>query len=306
MKKIVVPSIILIIVLVLGGGWNYLNTLKTSLKPDYAKQISSLATLRTKIDQATILYQDDSENKTGSKTNVLGASTSKDPRSVISGQIGQVLGIEDNQSMKRSRDIVEIFSQSMEEIKKISDTNTSISHTTGLALLKSSFGVKAPIEETAKFVTDINPILDLLKKEQDLSISAYSTGYDLGATLQLALIRADEESIKKLEVKINDLQKLVDEEKTLNTAGLPTELKTILDKNLANEDKMVSTFKGIPDIIRKKDIVALQKVVQSLVVDVSGDGVKTTTDLISFLRNNTTMRSVDTIKDKWSDASKSL
>jgi len=306
MKKIVVPSIILILILVLGGGWYYLNTLKTSLKPDFAKQISSLSSVRTKLDQITILYQDDSEKKTDTKTNVLGASTAKDPRIAVSSGVEKVLGIEDNQSMKRSRDIVELLSQSIEEVKKISDTNTSISSTAGLTLLKSSFGVKAPIEETSKLVTEISPILDTLKKEEDLSIKAFSIGFDLGATLQLALIRADEESIKKLETKINDLQKLSDEEKTLSKASLPAELKQILEKNTASSEKMFVGLKDIPDILRKKDIIALQKKIQTLLVDVSGDGVKTTTDLISFLRNNTTMRSVDSIKDKWSDASKSL
>jgi hypothetical protein len=307
MKKLLIPIVIVVLLLLAGGGgYYYLSSLKSSLKPDYAKQITSLQSLRTKVDQVTVLYQEGTSNNSDTKTGVLGASVSKDPKANVSKQVGQVLGIEDNQNLKRSRDIVEVLTQASEELTKISSTNTSISNNPGLALLKTSFGVKAPTESTAKMVADIAPILDVLKKEEDLGIRAYSTGYDLGASLQLALMRADEESIKKLEAKISDLEKLSDEEKALTKLPMPAELKAIFDKTSASTEKTITQFKDIPDIIRKKDLLALQKKVATMLVDTSGDSVKNVTDLITFLRSNAALRSIDTVKEEWSAASKTL
>lgn len=233
---------------------------------------------------------------------VLGAYTGAKGKEEAVNKMGQILGIEDSASLKNSREIVELLTQSLEEAKKLSDTNTRIFSTSGLSLLNSIFKVNPPIDETNSFLNSINPILDTLKKEEALSVKAHSLGFDLGAAFQLAIINPDEESIKTLEDKIKSLESLGEEEKQLLSSNIPIELRHVLEKSISSGNSGINQFKDIPVILRNKDGLALQNKLANLLIEASGNSVKIKVEMVTFLKNDSTIRSIDSLKDQWSDS----
>jgi hypothetical protein len=313
MNKLFIALVVLVVVIVgiLGGGWYYLGTVKTALQPSFITQVNSFKTVREKVDAATVMYQEDAQPSVpqanqNKQVKVLGAKTTRNLKEEAIERMGVVLGIEDTAEMKRSRDIVEVLTQAEEAVRKISDTNISLTSNSSLSFLQSFMKVNPPTHDTQNFVSDITPILEVLRKEQDLTVRAYSTGFDLGASFQLAVMRADEDSVAQLERKINDLSRLSDEEIALAQMPMPTELKQILDSSATQGQTVVKQFKDIPSIIRKKDALALQKSLTNMVVDSTGASVKQKSALVSFLKNNATLRSIDSLKTQWSDSSKRL
>jgi hypothetical protein len=310
MNKTVLFVVALILVLLTGvggGGWYYLSTQKDLVKTESSKQAESLGKVNERIQAVTTIYQQLGEQKSEQPVRVLGAQTPANNRQQdILQKSQQVLGIEDSETLQKSRDIIEIITQSEEELKKLNSGLNRISSIGGLSLFSQMNNLELPISQTQTFHTQITPILEVIKSAEQIGIEAHKTGYDLGASLAIALQRADEDSIKKLEEKISALDALVSQEAALSQKDIPTELKSILQATNAQSVQVVSGFRDLPAIIRRRDVLALQKAITDMQVNTVVESEKIKVDFVSFLRNNETIRSAATLQDQWREVNSSL
>ena len=92
----------------------------------------------------------------------------------------------------------------------------------------------------------------------------------------------------------------------MSQKDIPAELKSILQATNAQSVQVVSGFRDIPAIIRRRDVLALQKSITDMQVNTVVESEKIKVDFVSFLRNNETIRSAATLQDQWREVNSSL
>lgn len=297
-----IGAIILVItVLILGGlgfaGSNYYaSSQKKELKTLAKKESQELVNLKDKYRKIVDVIRENS-GQTKQKDTVLGINSQNNPA---------VLGLEDSPNIISARKLNELYRDSRNLVKDIGDQNNQIKTKVNNPLIRVFLKSGGPVDKTNQFTADTNKILEFLEKTNSLEIKAATDGYELGVALGEAIIKNGEQSaIDRLNDKISLLDDIVKEEKTL--AGIvPEELKEEFRKNLKNEDKVLTDFKELPDLIKNHDAVGLKNKVTDLSTAVSVETETGLVKLMDFWQNNKTIRATEELQKEWDSFSAQL
>lgn len=306
MTKLIYLIGVLLVVFVLGIGgtsWWYVQDISNIYRTESRKIATDFGDLEIKLQAVIGIYETQQSARLDTskeRVRVLGAATSEQPiRRSIKEQVGQVLGLEDSPQLQLQREIEEGLNQTIEQLNIVREKNNAIKNANIIPELTLMAKLSAPTRETDEMVEGLQVILSVLKKETALTIRAHSTGYELGLALETAVEKFDEESIAKLEEKIQTLRTLVSEEKRLLNENIPNELKNLLEKSVALSNTQLKIFEALPLQLRNKDLKGLSDNLKSLVASSTMDGNTMQVELVSFLKNDKSIRSVSTVRESW-------
>jgi hypothetical protein len=301
-------SVVIILVLVLavvGGGIlssNYANQQKKEIKELSEKQAKDFSELQVRYQEIVNEYKESSKEAHETSSELTTTKLSQ-----ASADNTQVLGLEDSPVIVSRRRLLELYKDGNDLTKQIMDRNKVIEGKVNNPIVKLVVKGESPVKKTNEFGAESSKIFTFFEKNTEIEIKAVTVGYDLGMALGDSINKnGDEESIKKLEEKIEDLKALAKEESEIDTATVPDDLKDTFEKSKKNSEMIVDTFTKIVDYLRKKDVGALQRAFEDISKDAAVEGEKSNVVLTSFWQNSSNIRSAESLHKEWANFANSL
>jgi len=270
---IVITSILFLLLFIGTGVWGFFTYKKEkeTLRLACTEQVTKITDLEAHYANIVTYLKNSSKStengRQGTNTSVLGISDIN-----FEGQesidVGKVLGLEDSLAVKNTREYIEMLRNALNTVNGIKEKNQEVDkRVSDLLVFGKIIGkVDLPIEETDEFVNKTEPLLTYLRDLESLSLVVLTKGYEFGAAIEETYLRgADDESVRKLEEKLNDIRSLKKDYQAIDTSGISQDLRSAHDKSLNSFDSDLKIFVDIVDAMKAKDAVALQKAFISLV-----------------------------------------
>ncbi len=215
----------------------------------------------------------------------------------------KVLGLEDSPAMKQLRELGELYREGKKTANEIDSNSFNIGLKINSFPLNFFFSKNRPlIERTEAYAEEATYFLDYLDKENSMSIRAITVGFELGIAFEEAILRgADEASIKNYEDKLKELERLITDYRNIDTSKLTEDLREEHRKEAARADDEVEVFYELLEALKNKDIEALERALQSLMLDIVSGYETSLVETITFWQKNPTVRGIEELEEDWEE-----
>lgn len=288
-------------------GYYFVTNQKKEVKDLAKKQVEDFKQLENKygdivklIKESQNVEEQGSQKLLGLETEAKEASpsTEEDLKEEIQ---AQVLALEDDPSIALSRRLGELYRQAEGIAEEIGRTNDAlVAKTSALPLNLILPTPKELTTKTADFSRQTTSLFGYLSAVNTLGIKISTLGYGIGMAINEAITReADDTSVKSLENKITELNGLRDEFLQIDTTQLSDKLRQEHYDSLKSFEETKKLFTDILDSLRQKDLNAIIKSFQSLLLQASSSSESSLVETLSFWQDDPTLRSVGDLKKEW-------
>lgn len=294
---------VFLILLLVGCSFLFFRKQKNELKDLTQNQLDKINSLQTTYDAIITVIKETPEEEGASTTHqLLGAQISLEEPTAESDQ-EKVLGLEDSPVIKQARKLGELFREGKSTASEIDSQNFYIGLKINSIPLSLFFSKNKPlIDKTEAYAREARDLLAYLDQDNSFGIKAATLGFELGITIEEAILRgADDQSIQKFEEKINEINKLIDDYRAIDTSSLTEDLRQEHLKEAAKARDEVKIFNEIFNSLKNKDIVALEKSLQSLMIEAISAAETGLVESVSFWQKNPTVRGIEEIKEDWEE-----
>lgn len=288
-------------------GYIFITNQKKEVKDLAKKQVEDLKQLENKYSDIVKLIKE-SQNVEEQGQQLLGLETEDEEASSSANEEdlkekiqAQVLALEDDPGIALSRRVGELYREAKTIAEEIGQTNdTLIAKTSALPLNLFLPTPKGLTTKTADFSEQTTSLLGYLDDLNRLEIKISTLGYEIGMAINEALVRgADDTSVKSLENKINELNSLRDEFLKIDTAQISEKLRQEHYDSLNSFEETKKLFTDILDSFRQKNLDAIVKSFQSLLLQATSSTESSLVEILSFWQDDPTIRSVGDLKKEW-------
>lgn len=307
---LIILTVMLVSAGITGGGNFYLNKTKTEYKDISTKQVVNLNKVQeTYTDIVDTIKKGQDLNKNKEKSQLLKYTTYQDLRKNKNDySLQQVLGLEDTETIAHMRKLGELYKKGGSDSKELRDFNDEIRRKTELFPTNIIFPeVKNLTTKTSEFAKNNYEIFRYLEESNKIDIKYFTAAYEIGIALGGSIVQgADEESINNLEEKIKEVDEIEESYSSLDLSSLPTDLGKLHLKSLDQITKDKKTFNTLLAQMKDRDGEGLVKTFQAIQLDSLSAIETANVEIISFWQDNTTVRSVQEIKNEWQKFSSGL
>ncbi len=215
-----------------------------------------------------------------------------------------VLGVEEDLNIDIERKMAEKFRNVATEVDTISKNTTKIKAINNKSPIHKMFlpDTSDVVASSEKFAKETKPLMEYLNSSTMLGIQVTTISLDIGLALNEAIIRgADEASLSNFKKKLANLENIKTEMEKIDISGLELSLQTEHKDSLASFDEDMGVFYEIDEALTKKDIVLLDKALNSLILQGKADSVSSQVGRLSFWQSNKIIQSASTVKQEWKD-----
>lgn len=289
-------------------GYSAVTNQKKEVKDLAKKQVEDFKQLENKYSEIVKLIKESQNIEEPGSQQLLGleaedeeASASMKEEDLKEKIQAQVLALEDDPGIALSRRVGELYRQAKNIAEEIGQTNkTLVAKTSALPLNLLLPTPKELTAKTADFSAQTASLFGYLGAINSLTIKMSTLGYEIGMAINESVIRgADDTSVKSLENKINELNALRDEFLQIETTQLSDKLRQEHYDSLKEFEATKKLFTDILDSLRQKDLNAIVKSFQSLLLQASSSGESSLVETLSFWQDDPTLRSVGDLKKEW-------
>lgn len=302
---------IFFLAILIGGSVFFFWKQKNDLKDLTQVEISKIKSLQTTYNQIITVIRETPEEKSSTTQNqLLGAKTSleetglegTETESIESAQ-EKVLGLEDSPEMKQLRELGELYREGKKTANEIDSNGFNI----GLKIYSFPFNFffsknKPLIDKTEAYAEEATNFLDYLDKENSISIRAITVGFEIGIAFEEAILRgADDLSVENYEDKIKELERLINDYRRIDTSKLTEDLREEHRKEAARANNEIEVFYELLNGFRDKDIEALERGLQSLMLDIVTTSETGLVETVTFWQKNPTVRGIEGLEEDWEE-----
>lgn len=218
----------------------------------------------------------------------------------------QVLGIEDNPTIKKSRKLIELYRNALDSINKLSETNKELKKRTSIPVLSSLLptGLSDLTKKTDEFANNSKTTINYLEKSEQAGIKGYTTITEIGIQLQ-AINPNDPAAVQKLEDKVNEFGTIEqDLEQTLHDSS--NALKAYHEMQVKMIKDFKESFFALVNAIKYKDANALARAVKDIVTSSSAAVSTSLLQYETLWQNDPALSGTDSLKNEWEELSKKM
>lgn len=290
--------IILITGAVFGGFYVMASNQKKEISKLTQAQIKNFTNIQSQYSQILQNLSDSGEEAENTSNELL-----KNNSEVNSNKkIGEnVLGLEDSDLIQEQRILGALYKKSLEGVNTVEETNTSIKKAFSTPFTKLLVSYPAELlTETDNYSKDTKNVLGYMDTMNSSGIKFTTIGFEIGSAMNESIQRnADEESIKKIERKIQEMDTEFETLKSIKTDGLPDTLKKDHMTMISTYPEQKKLFTDIVDALREKNATKLLNLFQSLAAEGATESETAIVEMVTFWREDFTINSVNTLKAKW-------
>jgi|GEM_PF-6467837 len=292
-------GLLFVIGTIVSGIWAY-----TQGKKDIQRMVKSqsqqLHDLQKTYDDIRMMLEKTPNTPTETNTDLLYPSTpSKAPN-----KYDAVLGVEEDLGIDQNRKLSEEYKTASKQLEGLKKNNRKIE-----ALAESNPIVSIFIPQNADLIADTDAFADTsiallayLQKVNTFEINSTMAGYQIGLAIQEAIVRsADETSVANLGKKIQEIDILYDEFKSIDISDIPEDLQTDHAAALASFDEDVAIFNQILLAFQNNNGALLEKTLQSLILQGQGASNKSKVEFKTFWHENKIINAVNDLSDQWAE-----
>lgn len=296
------------VLLLIGGSVVFFKKQKNELKDLTNAQVEKIESIQTTYNQIiTTIKEAPEEEPSATQHQLLGAKTSLEEAGLAgtSEEFDEekVLGLEDSPEMIRLRKLGELYREGKQAAREMDSQNFNIGLKINSIPLNLFFAKnKTLIDRTETYAQEARDFLDYLDQENTISVKAITLGFEIGVAIEESILRgADDQSIQKLEEKRDDYSKLVADYRAIDTSTLTTDLREEHIREGAKAQEDIELINDIINSLKAKDIAALERSLQSLIIEAVVASETGLVETVSFWQKNPTARGIEEIKEDWEE-----
>jgi len=309
---IYIPLGVFFLLLLIGGSVFFFKKQKDELKNLTNTQIVKIKSLQTTYNQiiTTIKEVPEEESPSTTQHQLLGAKTSLEETGLegtLTGPIEsvqeKVLGLEDTPMMQQLRKLGELYREGKKTAREIDSQNFNIGLKINSIPLNLFFAKNKPlINSTEAYAQEARDFLNYLDQENTISVKAITLGFEIGVTIEESILRgADAQSIQKIEDKRDEYSRLIADYRATDTSTLTQDLREEHIKEGAKAQKDIRLIDNIISSLKNKDIAALEKSLQSLIIEAIAASETGLVETVTFWQKNPTVRGIEEMIEDWED-----
>ncbi|PJE62221.1 hypothetical protein COU87_00555 [Candidatus Roizmanbacteria bacterium CG10_big_fil_rev_8_21_14_0_10_39_12] len=282
-----------------GGLWAFIQGQK-DMQTIVQSQKSEFAEVQNTYDDVRNILDSIPTSPPSGNTDLLDNSKSKS----IPSQYDDVLGVEEELGIDQNRKLSEEYKKGIKHLEVIKKNNRKIE---ALSQSNPTVSIFIPqnadlIRETDRFVDTSSALLTYLQKVNTFEINSTMVGYQVGLAIQEAVVRAgDDDSVTNLEKKIQEIDTLYDEFKSINIDAIPENLQIDHTEKLVTFDEDVEIFNQILIAFQEKNVKLLEKTLQSIIIQGQGTTNDSKVKFKTFWYENELINTITNLSDRWNE-----